>query len=62
LHVFSHWNWAGKEGQNIPVWVYSNCDEVELFLNEKTLGLQWILHRVGANHALGGRDYPKGRV
>ena len=38
LHVFPHWNWAGKEGQAIPVWVHSNCDEVELFLNGKSLG------------------------
>lgn len=38
LHVFPHWNWAGKEGQKIPVWVHSNCDEVELFLNGQSLG------------------------
>ncbi len=38
LHVFPHWNWAGKEGKEIPVWVYSNCDEVELIVNGKSLG------------------------
>jgi beta-galactosidase len=38
IHVFPHWNWPGKEGQEIPVWVHSNCDEVELFLNGKSLG------------------------
>ena len=38
LHVFPHWNWPGKEGQEIDVWAYSNCDEVELFLNGKSLG------------------------
>ncbi|HWU49150.1 MAG TPA: beta-galactosidase GalA [Asticcacaulis sp.] len=38
LHVFPHWNWAGKEGAEIPVWVYSNCDEVELVVNGKSLG------------------------
>jgi beta-galactosidase len=38
LHVFPHWNWSGKEGQDIDVWVDSNCDEVELFLNGKSLG------------------------
>jgi beta-galactosidase len=38
VHVFPHWNWAGKEGQKIPVWVHSNADEVELFLNGKSLG------------------------
>ena len=40
LHVFPHWNWKGKEGEVIPVWVHSNCDEVELFLNGKSLGKQ----------------------
>ncbi len=40
LHVFPHWNWAGKEGQEIPVWVYTNCDDVELFLNGVSLGKQ----------------------
>lgn len=38
LHIFPHWNWEGKEGKNIDVWAYSNCEEVELFLNGKSLG------------------------
>ena len=38
LHLFPHWNWAGKEGQNIPVWVHSNLDEVELFHNGRSMG------------------------
>jgi len=38
VHVLPHWNWEGREGQNIPVMVYSNADEVELFLNGKSLG------------------------
>ena len=36
LHILPHWNW--EEGQSIDVWVYSNCKEVELFLNDKSLG------------------------
>lgn len=37
LHIFPHWNW--KKGQAIDVWVYyNNADEVELFLNGKSLG------------------------
>jgi beta-galactosidase len=38
LHVFPHWNWAGMEGQEIAVWVHSNLDKVELFLNGQSLG------------------------
>lgn len=38
LHVFPHWNWLGREGQEISVWAHSNCDEVELFLNGESLG------------------------
>jgi len=38
LHIAPHWNWKGKEGQPIDVWVYSNADNVELFLNGKSLG------------------------
>lgn len=38
LHISPHWNWKGKEGQKIKVWVNSNAQEVELFLNGKSLG------------------------
>jgi beta-galactosidase len=38
LHLFPHWNWPGLEGQEIAVWVYSNLDRVELFLNGQSLG------------------------
>jgi beta-galactosidase len=38
LHLFPHWNWRGSEGRDIDVRCFSNCDEVELFLNDRTLG------------------------
>ena len=38
LHVLPHWNWKNSEGKTIPVKVYGNCDEVELFLNGNSLG------------------------
>ena len=38
IHILPHWNWQGFEGQDIPVWCYSNCETVELFLNGKSLG------------------------
>jgi beta-galactosidase len=44
LHLFPHWNWHGREGDEIPVWAYSNADEVELFVNGKSLGSQKIPH------------------
>ena len=40
LHLSPHWNWAGSEGQIIPVICFTNCDTVELFLNGKSLGVQ----------------------
>lgn len=38
LHIAPHWNWKGKEGEKIKVWVNSNAQSVELFLNGKSLG------------------------
>lgn len=40
LHVFPHWNWPGREGETIEVRAHSNCDEVELLLNDTSLGRQ----------------------
>jgi len=40
LHLFPHWNWAGKEGQEIEVWCHTNLERVELFLNGQSLGAQ----------------------
>jgi beta-galactosidase len=36
LHLVPHWNW--KQGETVDVWAYFNSDEVELFLNGKSLG------------------------
>jgi beta-galactosidase len=38
VHVLPHWNWEGREGQKIPVMVYTNAAEVELFVNGKSWG------------------------
>jgi len=38
LHLLPHWDWPGKEGQEIDVRCFSNCEEVELFLNGNSLG------------------------
>lgn len=33
-----HWNWVN--GENIRVFCYTNCDKVELFLNDHSLGIK----------------------
>lgn len=38
LHISPHWNWPGKEGKPIDVWVNTNADDVEMFLNGKSMG------------------------
>ncbi len=39
LHILPHWTHLTMErGTKIPVWVYTNCDTVELFLNGESLG------------------------
>ncbi len=39
VHILPHWTHPTLEKDTkIPVWVYSNCDVVELFLNGKSLG------------------------
>jgi beta-galactosidase len=40
VHILPHWNWEGHEGENVPVFVYTNGDAAELFLNGKSLGMQ----------------------
>jgi beta-galactosidase len=39
LHIFPHWNWT--PGKTVDVWAfYNHADEVELFLNGKSLGVK----------------------
>jgi len=40
LHLLPHWNWPGRDGQEILVQAFSNCKQVELFLNGASLGKQ----------------------
>ncbi|HEV2401528.1 MAG TPA: beta-galactosidase GalA [Candidatus Sulfotelmatobacter sp.] len=42
LHLLPHWNWDQREGEPISVWVHSNCDSVEVFLNGKSQGSQSV--------------------
>ncbi|MEO5564821.1 MAG: beta-galactosidase GalA [Chitinophagaceae bacterium] len=68
LHISPHWNWRDKRGQPIDVWVNTNADNVELFLNGKSLGkkdmprnshLQWsVNYEAGTLEAVA---YKKGK-
>jgi beta-galactosidase len=40
--LFPHWNWPGKEGEEIEVWCHTNLEKVELFLNGASLGAQEV--------------------
>jgi beta-galactosidase len=69
VHIFPHWNWPGKEGKSMKVQGYSNCEEVELFVNGKSAGkkkvipfnkLVWdVVYKPGKVEA---RGYNKGRA
>jgi beta-galactosidase len=43
MHLLPHWNWPGREGEEILVQVESNLDSGELFLNGKSLGSQKVV-------------------
>ena len=43
LHLFPHWNWEERLGEPVSVWVHSNADEVELFLNGQSQGSQKVV-------------------
>ena len=66
LHILPHWNLDGHEGEKVSVWVYSNCDEVQLIVNGKKLGkkkmpvnghLEWeATYKPGYVKAIGYRN------
>ena len=66
LHLFPHWNWEQRIGEPVSVWVHSNVDEVELFLNEQSQGskkvqplthLEWdVKYTPGVLEARGKKD------
>ena len=66
LHILPHWNLDGHEGEKISVWVYSNCDEVQLTVNGRRLArkkmpknghLEWdAVYKPGYVKAIGYKD------
>lgn len=65
VHILPHWTWPGLEGRTIPVICYTNCERVELFLDDQSLGwremdeamfLRWdVVYRPGVLTAVGWR-------
>ncbi len=43
--VWSNWNWKGREGELFTVDIYANCEKVELFLNNRSLGTQPVTQK-----------------
>lgn len=66
IHILPHWNHIGLEGSIVNVWIYTNCDEAELFLNGNSLGkksvekfthLEWnVPFEPGTLKAIGYKD------
>jgi beta-galactosidase len=68
VHLLPHWTHPGLEGKTIPVVAYTNCEEVEVFLNGQSMGkkpyegeqLVWnIPYEPGTIKAVG---YRKGQI
>ena len=69
IHVYPHWNLKDMEGQTVKMGIYTNCDEVELSINGKSLGrrkaeayerLEWdVVYKPGKIEA---RGYKNGKL
>jgi beta-galactosidase len=72
LTLVPHWNWAGKDGQNIRVMAATNGDTVALYLNGKLIGenkvdpykmvewqVPWAPGRLEAVAKKGGREHAR---
>ena len=69
VHVFPHWNLPDKVDKDVKLFCYTNCEEVELFVNGKSVGrkkaipfnrLEWnVIYKPGKLEAVG---YKKGKV
>lgn len=75
LHLLPHWNWAVRDKEPIPVRAYTNAEEVELFLNDVSLGrkavprfgyAEWpVVYQAGVLRAVGfqsGKQVSEARV
>jgi beta-galactosidase len=65
VHILPHWNWPDRLGQNVPVFVYTNGDAAELFLNGRSLGVQrkdsqpnWAPNLASGRNAIASSSHP----
>ncbi|MBQ8743028.1 MAG: DUF4982 domain-containing protein [Clostridia bacterium] len=59
IHILPHWNIECYDGEKVRVWVYTNCNEGELFLNGKSLGRKTVEKN---SHLEWMVDYEPGRI
>ena len=50
LHILPHWNWEGREGETTPVFVYTNYNSAELFVNGVSQGIQTKTKNLSKQH------------
>ncbi|MBQ8400551.1 MAG: DUF4982 domain-containing protein, partial [Clostridia bacterium] len=62
LHIFPHWNWEGKEGQVVPVHVYTSYPMVELFVNGVSQGRRVFTRTGNIADSAPGMDIPRYRL
>ena len=62
LHVLPHWNWAGREGQVTPVYVYTSYPSAELFVNGVSQGRLFKAEPSGETPELGRRAMERFRL
>lgn len=50
LHILPHWNWEGREGETTPIFVYTNYNSAELFVNGVSQGVQKKTKELSKQH------------
>ncbi len=66
LHILPHWNMSVNEGETVDVWAFTNCEEVELYINGESQGrkvcephghLEWsVKYKKGVLEAVGYKN------
>ena len=62
LHVLPHWNWAGREGEVTPVFVYTSYPSAELFVNGISQGVRTFASADGQVPCLGEKAMERFRL